>query len=89
MEDGVQYYLVMSFNLTNAPAVFQSLVNNVLRNMLNRFLFIDLDDILIFSEMKEEHVQHVHLVLQHLLENKFFIKAEKCDFHNTSIAFLG
>lgn len=42
-------YLVMPFGLTNAPAVFQALVNDVLRDMLNKFLFIYLDDILIFS----------------------------------------
>lgn len=56
--------------------------------MLNEFLFFYLDDILIFSEMKKKHVENVWLVLQHLLENKTFIKAEECDFHTTSFAFL-
>ena len=57
-------YLVMPFGLTNAPAVFQALVNDVLRDMLKRFIFVYLDDILIFSQSMEEHVQHVRLVLQ-------------------------
>lgn len=79
----------MPFGLTNAPAVFHSLVNDVLRDMLNQFLFVYLDHILIFSRKLEEHVQQVRLVLQRLLENKLFVKAEKCSFHVTQVEFLG
>ena len=82
-------YLVMPFGLTNAPAVFQALVNDVLRDMLNRFVFVYLDDILIFSKSREEHVSHVQAVLQRLLENSLFVKAEKCEFHASSVSFLG
>uniref|UniRef100_A0A8P4FYW6 Gypsy retrotransposon integrase-like protein 1 n=1 Tax=Dicentrarchus labrax TaxID=13489 RepID=A0A8P4FYW6_DICLA len=82
-------YLVMPFGSTNAPAVFQAMVNDVLRDMLNRFLFVYLDDLLIFSQSQEEHVQHVRQVLQRLLENKLYVKAEKCEFHVTSVSFLG
>ncbi|KAI3361892.1 hypothetical protein L3Q82_002215 [Scortum barcoo] len=82
-------YLVMPFGLTNAPAVFQALVNDVLRDMLNKFVFVYLDDILIFSRNKEEHVHHVQAVLQRLLENSLFVKAEKCEFHASSVSFLG
>ncbi|XP_050924947.1 uncharacterized protein LOC108874699 [Lates calcarifer] len=82
-------YLVMPFGLTNAPAVFQCLINDVLRDMLNRFVFVYLDDILIFSRTPDEHVQHVRLVLQRLLENRLFVKAEKCEFHVPSVSFLG
>lgn len=82
-------YLVMPFGLTNAPAVFQALINDVLRDFLNRFMFVYLDDILIFSHSIEEHIQHVRLVLQRLLENRLYIKAEKCEFHTSSISFLG
>ncbi len=56
-------YLVMPFGLTNAPAVFQGLVNNVLRDMLNISVFVYLDDILIFSKTNQEHVRHVCQVL--------------------------
>lgn len=80
-------YLVMPFGLTNAPAVFQALVNDVLRDFLNRFVFVYLDDILIFS--KSEHISHVRQVLQRLRENKLFAKAEKCEFHSSSVSFLG
>ena len=57
-------YLVMSFGLTYAPAVFQSLVNDVLRDMLNCSVFVYIDDILIFSKSVEEHRVHVRQVLQ-------------------------
>lgn len=82
-------YLVMPFGLTNAPAVFQALVNDVLRDMLNKFVFVYLDDILIFSQNLSEHTRHVQLVLSRLLENSLYIKAEKCEFHAQSTAFLG
>lgn len=82
-------YLVMPFGLTNAPSVFQALVNDVLRDMLNKFVFVYLDDILIFSSNLSEHIQHVRLVLQRLLDNKLFVKAEKCQFHAAKVNFLG
>ena len=79
----------MPFGLTNAPAVFQALVNDVLRDVINHNVFVYLDDILIFSDTLEEHVSHVRLVLQRLLENRLFTKAEKCEFHRITIQFLG
>lgn len=78
----------MPFGLTKAPAVFQSLVNDVLRDMLNITVFVYLDDILIFSKSAEEHVHHVRAVLQQLLENSLFVKAEKFEFHVPSVSFL-
>ena len=57
--------------------------------MLDRFVFVYLDDILVFSKNKEEHVHHGQAVLQRLLENSLFVKAEKCEFHATSVSFLG
>ena len=82
-------YLVMPFGLSNAPAVFQTLVNDVLRDMLNQFVFVYLDDILIFSPDEETHVEHVRRVLKRLLSNHLFAKAEKCEFHVSSVTFLG
>ena len=82
-------YLVMPFGLRNAPAVFQALVNDVLCDVINCYVFVYLDDILVFSETLEEHVAYVHLVLQRLLENHLFAKAEKCEFHRSTVQFLG
>ena len=81
-------YLVMPFGLMNAPAVFQMLVNDVLWD-INKFVFVYLDDFLIFSKNPEEHTSHVRKVLQTLLENRLFVKAEKCEFSCSSTAFLG
>ncbi len=79
----------MPFGLTNAPAVFQALINDVLLDMLNRYVFVYLDDILIFSRSKEQHIHHVQSVLRRLLENSLYVKAEKCEFHVSSVSFLG
>uniref|UniRef100_A0A4W5LA02 ribonuclease H n=1 Tax=Hucho hucho TaxID=62062 RepID=A0A4W5LA02_9TELE len=79
----------MPFGLSNSPAVFQALVNDVLRDMIDQFIYVYLDDILIFSSSLQEHVQHVRRVLQRLLENGLFVKAEKCIFHAQSVPFLG
>ena len=79
----------MPFGLTNASAVFQSLVNDVLRDIINISVFVYLDDILIFSRKPKEHATHVRKVLQRLLENRLFVKAEKCEFSCTSTTFLG
>ena len=52
-------YLVTPFGLTSAPAVFQALVNDVLRDFLHKFVIVYLDDILIFSRSLEDHKRHV------------------------------
>ena len=82
-------YLVMPFGLTNAPAVFQNLINDVLREYLDQFVIAYLDDILIFSNTKEQHISHVELVLQKLRQHKLYAKLEKCVFHQDTIEFLG
>ncbi len=82
-------YLVMPFGLTNALAVFQALINDVLRDMLNKLVFVYLDDIFVFSRSFEEHEGHVSAVLQRLLNNHLYVKPEKCDFHVTHAQFLG
>lgn len=81
-------YLVVPFRLTNAPAMFQALANDVLQDFLNQFVYVNIDDILIFFRTIEEYVGHVWQVLARLLENRLFIKAEKCQFHANSVPFL-
>lgn len=77
-------YLVMPFGLTNAPAVFQSLISDILRDMINHSVYVYLDDILIFSPDLVTHTQVVREVLLRLLKNQLFVKAEKCEFHSLS-----
>ena len=82
-------YQVMPFGLTNAPAVFQALINDCLRDMINHFVFVYLDDILIFSSSLQEHRLHVRQVLKRLLKNHLFVKPQKCEFHRPEVTFLG
>lgn len=84
MNGGHFEYLLMPFGLITAPAVFQTQVNY----FLNIFVFVNLDDALICSKLLAEHQVHVHSVLQCLLKNRLYVKAEKCEFHSSICLFL-
>ncbi|MBW0494894.1 hypothetical protein O181_034609 [Austropuccinia psidii MF-1] len=86
---GSYEYLVMPFSLTNPPASFQNLVNDIFSDLLDLFVVIYLNDIMVFSSSEEEHVKHVTSVLQILRENNLFAKASKCVFHSSSVEYLG
>ena len=81
--------LVMPFGLTNAPASFQNFINDVLHPFLDLFITAYLDDILIFSSTLKEHKQHVRQVLTRLQENGLHLAPHKCEFHRTSVKYLG
>lgn len=57
--------------------------------MLNQNLIVYIDDILIYSETFEAHMPDVRSVLQRLIDNQLYAKIQKCEFHQTQIAFLG
>ncbi len=82
-------YLVMPFGLANSPSVFQSFINDVFRDMLNRWVVVYIDDILIYSTTLEEHIKQVRAVLRRLIDHQLYAKAEKCEFHQESVSFLG
>ena len=82
-------YNVMPMGLTNAPAVFQHMINDVLRDYLDIFVVAYLDDLLIFSANPIEHEHHVKKVLTRLREAGLFAKLEKCHFNSTEVEFLG
>ena len=86
---GLFEYNVVPFGLCNAPAAFQHLMNEVLREYLDVFLVIYLDDVLIYSNSKAEHKRHVRLVLQRLQEAGLYVKPEKCQFSVSEVSFLG
>ena len=86
---GLFEYLVMPFGLTNAPASFQHLMNYHFRDMLDHFVIVYLDDILVYSQDAASHHYHVQQVLQRLRQTRLFAKAEKCEFHTDSVEFLG
>ena len=85
---GLYEFKVLCFGLTNAPATFQSLMNEVLHEV-RHFCLVYLDDILIFSRNAEEHVEHVRQVLQLLRKHKLYAKLSKCSFAQPEVHFLG
>jgi hypothetical protein len=67
-------YVVMPFGLTNAPATFLDLMNWVFKSYLDQSVVVFIVDILIYSRTEEEHVEHLRIVLQTLLEHKLYAK---------------
>jgi hypothetical protein len=82
-------FTVVPFGLSNAPVVFMCLMNGVFREYLDKFVIVFLDDILIYSKTKEEHEQHLRMVLKFLREHKLYAKLSKCIFYQKKIHYLG
>jgi hypothetical protein len=82
-------YLVMPFGLTNALATFQGYINRALGGLVNKCCVVYLDDILIFSNLREEHVRHVCEVLARLRKFALYGNLKKCSFFQERVAFLG
>jgi hypothetical protein len=79
----------MSFGLTNAPAYFMNLMNKVFMKFLDKFVVVFTDDILVYSKTKEEHAEHLRLVLGTLREHQLNAKFSKCEFWLKEVGFLG
>ncbi|XP_072093102.1 transposon Tf2-1 polyprotein isoform X3 [Arachis hypogaea] len=82
-------YTVMSFGLTNAPAVFMDYMNRIFRPYLDKFVIVFIDDILVYSKTEEEHTDHLRTVLQILRDRKLYAKLSKCEFWKSEVKFLG
>ena len=82
-------YLVLPFNLTNAPATFMGLMNEVFRSLLDKSVVIYLDDILIYSRSWEDHKRHIAEVLDRLRAHQLYAKVSKCEFGKSKVEFLG
>nr|GEU34655.1 putative reverse transcriptase domain, ribonuclease H-like domain protein [Tanacetum cinerariifolium] len=80
---------VMPFGLTNAPAVFMDLINYLCKPYLGKFVIVFIDDILIHSCKKEEHTNHMRIILELLKKEKLYAKFSKCDFWINIVQFLG
>ncbi|GJR80661.1 putative reverse transcriptase domain-containing protein [Tanacetum coccineum] len=82
-------FQVMPFGLTNGPTVFMDLMNRVCKPYLDKFVIIFIDDILIYSKDKEEHEEHLKLILELLKKEDLYAKFSKCDFWLSKVQFLG
>ena len=79
----------MPFGLTNVPATFQRLINNVLRLYLDVYYIYYLDDILVYSKNEGQHVKDVTTILEALQKARLLLKPEKCHFYVKEVVFLG
>jgi hypothetical protein len=80
----------MYFGLTNSPATFQTMMNEIFQDLITEgIVSVYLDDILIFTNSLEEHCRVTHLVLDHMREHKLHLQPEKSEFERTKIKYLG
>ena len=79
----------MLFGLTNAPSTFQSLMNEVFKEVLQRFVLVFFDDILVYNPSYEEHWVHLNKVFEILQENQLVLKREKCSLAKEEVRYLG
>ena len=80
----------MFFGLCNSPATFQAMMDEILQDMKHEhWIIIYIDDIFIFSGMKEENIVYTRRVLQQLRDNDLYLKPKKCTFWATEVGYLG
>lgn len=88
-KNGHYEFVRMPFGLKNAPATFQRLMNNILREFINKICVVYLDDILIFSTSLEEHLDSLGRILQRLRESNMKLQIDKCHFAERQTEYLG
>lgn len=86
---GLYEYVRMPFGVCNGPATFQRLMQATMSDLIFQMLLVYLDDILVFSETFDEHLQRLETVLRRLAETGLKVKLEKCAFLQDTVKFLG
>ena len=82
-------FTVLPFGLTNAPATFMELMQQIFHSHLDQFVIVYLDDILVYSKTLEDHHRHLRVVLEVLRKHRLYAKRSKCCFYQSSVSFLG
>lgn len=86
---GTFEFLTMSFGLTSAPASYQRTMSKILESYIGRFVYVFIDDIIIFSGSLSEHVDHLRLVFEKCMEYNLRLKKVKCKFCQSKVRYLG
>ena len=81
-------YIVMFFDFCNAFETFQLYINDILRQFLNDFCFVYLNDVLIYNKNKKKHTIHVRKILDKLLTANFYLNIDKCEFYVNEIKYF-
>jgi len=79
----------MPFGVTNAPVVFMDYMNRIFRPILDKFVLVFIDDILIYSKTLEEHAEQLRVVPSILREKQLYAKLSQCEFWMGEVQFLG
>ena len=88
-KQGTFEFNVMPCGLCNTPGTFQRVMDSILKPLLGKFVYVFLDDIIVFSKSKEEHISHVKEVFRLLHRYNFKLNKHKCQFNKSELIFLG
>lgn len=86
---GTYEFKVMPFGLTSAPATYQRMMANLLGRFLYRFAMVFIDDVIVYSKTREEHLIHLKLVMEEFKKAKLKLKFKKCKFGASMVEYLG
>ena len=89
MEEGLCEWLLIPFGLTHVPNTFMRLMNEVLKSFLGKIVIMYLKDILIFSQIREEHLSHIWQVPWRLSQEKLLVNLQKCSFMQKEFFYVG